>query len=126
MSFSVTISHKGIDSKQRLTKLKDRLRSEQTRGISNEIVGKLSAATPVRTGKTAASWNCDERSDGGKTVLNFTNSNMNKGSNIATLIQYGHGTGTGGYVQGIDYINPVLKDAGKSVRDRTIEIVRGS
>ena len=72
-------------------------------------VDALSKATPVDTGKTAASW--DYKIDKGKGVvtITWTNSNVNNGVPIALLIQYGHGTGTGGYVQGRDYIKPAIR-----------------
>lgn len=73
-------------------------------------VDALAAATPKRTGKTAASWSYDKVIEGGTIKLIFTNSNINKGVNIAIILQTGHGTGTGGYVQGRDYINPALQD----------------
>lgn len=68
----------------------------------------LADATPKRTGETAAGWTYGiERSRNGVTIF-WDNTNVNLGSKIAILIQYGHGTGTGGYVSGIDYINPAL------------------
>lgn len=68
----------------------------------------LSAATPVDTGKTAASWDYIIERKNGDVSLIWTNSNVNKGVNIALILQYGHGNGNGAYVQGIDYINPAL------------------
>ena len=69
----------------------------------------LSEATPKDTGLTASSWSYTiERTDSSITI-SWTNSNFNKGVPIALLIQYGHGTGTGGYVTGVDYINPAMK-----------------
>lgn len=73
-----------------------------------EGVAALAAATPVDSGLTASSWNYEIVDDGTHTELVWTNSNVNKGHNIAILLQYGHGTGTGGYVVGRDYINPAL------------------
>ena len=68
----------------------------------------LSAATPVRSGLTASSWEYKiEQSKTGATI-SFNNTNINDGVNIALIIQYGHGTGWGGYVRGIDYINPAI------------------
>ena len=69
----------------------------------------LASATPVESGETAAAWSYEivENSDGYSIFWN--NSNINKGVNIAVILQYGHGTGTGGYVEGIDYINPALR-----------------
>jgi hypothetical protein len=69
----------------------------------------LSSATPVDTGTTAASWNYEIHQSKGSTTLVWTNSNTNKGIPIALLIQYGHGTGNGGYVAGRDYINPAIQ-----------------
>lgn len=74
-----------------------------------EGVAALSAATPVDTGLTAASWSYEIiQNEGGLSVV-WNNSNVNKGVNIALILQYGHGTRNGGYVAGRDYINPALK-----------------
>lgn len=72
-------------------------------------VDALSLATPIDTGNTAASWGYEIHHDRNSTTINWTNSNINKGVPIAILLQYGHGTGTGGYVRGRDYINPALR-----------------
>lgn len=72
-------------------------------------VDALSAATPVDSGKTAGSWNYEVERSGRGYEIHWTNSNVNQGVNIALILQLGHGTGTGGYVQGIDYINPALE-----------------
>lgn len=69
----------------------------------------LRSSTPVDTGKTASSWSyVIEKTPNGITI-SWINSNVNKGVNIALLIQYGHVTGNGVYIQGIDYINPALR-----------------
>lgn len=72
-------------------------------------VNALKQATPVRTGRTANSWgySIDKNSKG--ITLSWTNSNISDGVPIAILIQYGHGTRQGGYVEGRDYINPVIR-----------------
>ena len=69
----------------------------------------LASMTPLESGKTASSWDYEIHGDRDGLELVWTNSNVNKGYNIAILIQYGHGTGTGGYVQGRDYINPAIR-----------------
>lgn len=72
-------------------------------------VNALTAATPVDTGRTANAWYYEiERSKNGFTI-SWHNNNVNKGAVIAILLQYGHGTGTGGYVVGRDYINPAAQ-----------------
>ena len=75
-----------------------------------EGVAALMAATPVDTGETASSWYYTITEDDSGIQLNFHNSNLGDGwAPIAVLLQYGHGTGTGGWVEGRDYINPALK-----------------
>lgn len=70
----------------------------------------LRAATPKRTGKTADSWEYKVENSLNEIKITWTNSNRaENGTPIAILIQYGHGTGWGKYVKGIDYINPALK-----------------
>lgn len=70
----------------------------------------LSAATPVDSGTTASSWRYEIQNDGNRMKIEWLNSNVNQGVNIALIIQLGHGTGTGGYVQGRDYINPAMQE----------------
>lgn len=105
----ITIKTKGS------TKRRDRYFSESLK-INNKFlaimhkygpkgVEALRNATPIRTGYTANSWDYSVENWG----LSFSNSNVVNGVNIAILLQYGHGTRNGGYVEGIDYINPALK-----------------
>ncbi len=72
-------------------------------------VDTLAAATPARSGATAAAWSYEIEQTPSGYSLYWTNSNENQGVNIALILQYGHGTGTGGYVRGIDYINPAIR-----------------
>lgn len=72
-------------------------------------VSALANATPVRTGVTAMSWQYRITLKTGGYTIEWFNTNVVNGSPIAILIQYGHGTGTGGYVQGRDYINPAMR-----------------
>lgn len=69
----------------------------------------LAAATPKDSGKTANSWGYEIVEEQGKCSIVWTNSNINDGVPIAVILQYGHGTNHGGYVQGQDYINPALR-----------------
>lgn len=73
-------------------------------------VMELQAATPRDTGLTAASWYYEIEKTKDGYILNWNNSNVVDGVSIALLIQYGHGTRAGTYVQGRDYINPALRD----------------
>lgn len=105
------ITHEGDFSK--LEKFLNRITRKQYLNIlskyGREGVSALVAATPVDTGKTASSWSYEIVREGDRTQLVWTNSNINDGHNIAILLQYGHGTGGGGYVVGRDYINPALQ-----------------
>ena len=70
----------------------------------------LMAATPKDTGLTAASWGYEITKSEGKTTITWTNDNVVDGwFNVALMIQYGHGTASGVYVEGIDYINPAIR-----------------
>ncbi len=69
----------------------------------------LKQATPVETGKTAASWYYTVEASASGAKITWSNSNFNKGVPIAIILQYGHGTGTGGWVEGRDYINPAVQ-----------------
>lgn len=80
-----------------------------------EGVAALKAATPIDEGLTAESWRYDIIKRRGGYTLVWSNTNSNDGVNVAVLIQYGHGTGSGGYVQGIDYINPVIQPLFKKI-----------
>lgn len=72
-------------------------------------VAALASATPVDTGLTANSWYYEIKHSKGSATISFCNSNIQNGVPIAIILQYGHGTGTGGWVQGRDYINPAIK-----------------
>ena len=72
-------------------------------------VAALASATPVDSGQTANSWYYEIKRQNGSVSIVFNNSNVNKGVPIAIILQYGHGTGTGGWVQGRDYINPAIQ-----------------
>lgn len=74
-----------------------------------EGVAALASATPVNTGLTASSWYYEIKRQNGVVALNFCNSNVNNGVPIAIILQYGHGTRNGGWVEGRDYINPAIQ-----------------
>lgn len=77
----------------------------------------LVSATPKDSGTTAASWSAEIENQNGRVNIVFNNDNINKGVSIALILQYGHGTGTGGYVQGIDYINPAIQPVFEGMAD---------
>lgn len=82
-----------------------------------EGVQALANATPKKTGKTAASWRSEVSVSDKEIRIDWMNDNINKGVPIAVILQYGHGTGTGGYVQGRDYINPAIQPIFDKIAD---------
>lgn len=85
----------------------------------------LRSATPVESSKTANSWSHQVNISNSGVEIVWKNSNTNSGVNIAIILQYGHGTGTGGYVAGRDYINPALRPIFKEISDAVwMEVTR--
>lgn len=107
----ISFRQKGDFSK--LNKYFERVKETAKIGIldkyGKEGVRALASATPVDTGKTADSWSYDIKRQNGSVSIVFNNSNINNGVQIAIILQLGHGTGTGGWVQGRDYINPAIQ-----------------
>lgn len=115
----ISFRHKGDCSK--VTRYFERLKEDARLGIldkyGREGVAALSSATPKDSGTTANSWGYEIEHSSGTAKIIFTNSNVNKGINIAVILQYGHGTGTGGWVQGRDYINPAIQPIFDKIAD---------
>lgn len=107
----ITFRQKGDFSK--LTRYLERVKEVVKLGnldkYGREGVAALASATPIESGKTASSWYYEIENSNSSATISFYNSNVNKGVPIAIILQYGHGTGTGGWVQGRDYINPAIQ-----------------
>lgn len=107
----ISFRQKGDFSK--LTRYFERVREAVKIGsldkYGREGVAALSSTTPIDSGKTASSWYYEIARSQGYVSINFYNSNINKGVPIAIILQYGHGTRNGGWVQGRDYINPAIQ-----------------
>ena len=107
----VTIKHRGNFNK--LERFLNAVRGARYLNMldkyGQEGVKALAAATPVDTGKTAASWTYEIERSPTRTTISWLNTNTNQNVNIAVILQYGHGTGTGGWVQVRDYINPAIR-----------------
>ena len=107
----ITFRHKGnfnkltvfLEKADRTARLKDLDK------YGREGVAALASATPVDTGLTASSWYYEIKRQNGVVALNFCNSNVNNGIPIAIILQYGHGTRNGGWVEGRNYINPAIQ-----------------
>lgn len=91
--------------------------------FGREGVQALRNATPVESGLTAESWDYEIKRTRDYTEIVWTNSNINDGVPIAVILQYGHGTGTGGYVQGRDYINPAIRPIFDKIAEKAWKVV---
>lgn len=87
---------------------------------AREGANALARATPIDTGLSAGSWDYKIEISRASCTITWTNSDIESGFPVSVMLQYGYGTGTGGYVQGRDYINPAMKP----VFDRIEEAVR--
>lgn len=107
----IKFRHKGDFSKTTkfLENAKKSVRLEILNRYGREGVAALASATPIDSGLTASSWYYEVDVKGKSAKLSFYNSNIQNGVPIAIILQYGHGTGTGGWVQGRDYINPAIQ-----------------
>ena len=83
----------------------------------------LRNATPVDSGATAEAWDYEIKRTRDCTEIVWINSNINDGVPIAVILQYGHGTGTGGYVQGRDYINPAIRPIFDKIAEKAWKVV---
>ena len=107
----ITFRQKGDFSKltQFLERAKEAVHLGDLDKYGRAGVAALASATPVDSGETASSWYYEITNKNGSAVISFRNSNVQNGVPIAIILQYGHGTGTGGWVQGRDYINPAIQ-----------------
>lgn len=92
-------------------------------GLAKQGVAALSAATPIDTGETAASWSYDIRIGLRSSSISWNNSHIAGGTPVAIMLQLGHGTGTGGWVPGKDYINPTIKPVFDSIANEAWKAV---
>ena len=92
-----------------LERAKESVRIGDLDKYGREGVAALSSATPIDSGETANSWSYEITNKNGSATITFKNSNIQNGVPIAIILQYGHGTKNGGWVQGRDYINPAIQ-----------------
>lgn len=90
---------------------------------AQEGVSALASATPVDSGLTAASWGYEVKRSRGSYSITWTNTNTQNGFPVAVMLQYGHGTGTGGYIRGQDYINPAIRPVFDLIADKVWKAV---
>ena len=121
----ITFRQKGDFRK--VTRYFEQLRETMQLGILDKYgkagVNALSSATPVDTGKTAGSWYYEIEHKKGSASISFYNSNIVGGVPIAIILQYGHGTRNGGWVEGRDYINPAIQPVFDDIANKAWEEV---
>lgn len=107
----ITFRHKG--NFRKITNYLEKAKEAVHLGILDKYgrrgVAALESATPIDSGLTASSWYYEIIQENGKATITFNNSNIQNGVPIAIILQYGHGTNNGGWVEGRDYINPAIQ-----------------
>ena len=107
----IAFKHKGDFSKvtRYLQRVRKGINTDNLKQYAEKGVAALRASTPVDTGLTARSWYYEIEESRGTVRISFCNSNIQNGVPIAIILQYGHGTRNGGWVEGRDYINPAIQ-----------------
>lgn len=115
----VSVRHKGnFDKVNRyLVNVKKAVKPKVLERFGKAGVEALASATPVDSGLTASSWFYEIENQNGAYTIRFNNSHVNNHVNIAIILQYGHGTRNGGWVEGRDYINPAIQPIFDKIAD---------
>lgn len=116
----VKFKHRGDFNKTKayMITVKKNIKVSDLDKYGREGVAALSEATPKDTGLTAASWEYEVVKEEGRIKIIWSNTNVNDYVNIALILQYGHATGNGSYVQGVDYINPAMAPIFDKIADK--------
>lgn len=123
----ISVTHKGNFKKtdRFLSKMIGLHYTRKMRHYAEMGVQALKAATPKESGKTAESWSYEIVEETGRTAIYWRNSHVVNGTNIAVILQYGHATRNGGFVEGTDYINPAIRPIFDEIaREAWREVVR--
>ena len=115
--FHLTSRQEGSNTEEFLRRAKDLKIESILNKYGAKGVQALASATPIDSGRTASSWGYEIERSGNGWSIHWTNDNINQNVNIAVILQYGHGTGTGGYVAGRDYINSAIAPVFQEIAD---------
>lgn len=124
--FEIYTSGPYTKTKDWLQRLKQIRISEILDSCGQDGVNALEHATPVESGLAAGSWGYHVSQNGSSWTITWTNSDVENGFPVAIMLQYGYATGTGGYVQGRDYINPAMKPVFDKIADTVWKAVTSS
>lgn len=119
----ITSSGSFRNSRRFLNRVSNMNIASQLESFGREGVAALAAATPVDSGLTAASWQYKVTHSANEWSITWYNTHVVSGTPVAILLQYGHGTGTGGYVRGRDYINPAIKPIFDRIAEEVWKVV---
>lgn len=114
---SIKSNGKFTKTEQYLKRMKGKDFSHILNKYGEQGVMALTESTPIDSGETARSWGYKIEHGKDYVAIAWTNSHFNKGVQIAVILQYGHGTGTGGYYKGRDYINPTMRPVFDRIAD---------
>lgn len=116
---NITFRQKGDFSKlnRYFERVKEAARISILDKYGRKGVKALASATPLESGLAASSWGYEIERGRGTARIIFTNSDIENGFPVAIMLQYGHGTGTGGWVEGRDYINPAIQPIFDEIAD---------
>lgn len=124
------ISVKSTGSFKKIESFLKKMNDEQIFSVLDSLgqrgVNALASATPVDSGLTSQSWTYEVTHNRGKHGIVWKNTNVHNGVNIALILQYGHGTGTGGWVNGYDYINPAIRPVFDEIADEVWKQVKNA
>lgn len=95
----------------------------QLDGLAQKGVDALATNTPIESGLAAGSWGYKIENTSSSCTITWTNNDVETGFPVAIMLQYGYATGTGGYVQGVDYINPAMKPIFDQIADKVWKAV---
>lgn len=116
-AITYTITRSGVPMEKQLQRMNDiKFVSILEKNARAGMVA-LEQATPYDSGRAAHSWGYEIAGSGGFYTISWTNSDIENGFPVVIMLQYGHGTGTGGYVQGRDFINPAIRPIFDQIAD---------
>jgi len=121
--FSFVTTRSGKRTEDFLKKLKNADIYRSLDAEAQKGVVALAAAVPKDSGLAADSWDYEIERSGKSVTIKWLNTDIENGFPVAIMLQYGHGTGTGGYVQGQDYINPAMRPIFDSIADQVWKAV---
>lgn len=121
--FSITVRGDTRKAERFLTRMMNQEHLRQLDGLAKKGVAALAGATPVDSGTAAAAWDYTIKRSGRSVTISWTNSNIENGFPVVVMLQYGHGTGTGGFVSGQDFINPAIRPIFDQIADGVWKVV---